>query len=132
MIQTRKRVSSKGTPSAVKRLRSNFDGEGLEEVEEGQKPKSSISQRPQSCRRSKQLEARSITTDSSNKNDIDVEGLIRDVFDKSFDLSKYLSRKNLDPEECRAKLLGNSLFHTLLISRLTSTQEEEYESIVAR
>ena len=78
------------------------------------------------------MEVHSITTDSSNKNDIDTAALINDVFDRSFDLGKYLSRKNLDLEECRAKLLGNSLFQTLIISRLSRAGEEEYESIVGR
>lgn len=74
----------------------------------------------------------SITTDSSNKTDIDVVALIGDVFERSFDLGKYLNRKNLNPEDCRAKLLDNSLFHTLLISRLSKATEEEYEGIVTR
>jgi len=63
-----------------------------------QKPKSSISQRPHSARRSTKIEAHSNTTDSSNKNDIDVVRLINDVFEASFDLGKYFNRKNLNPE----------------------------------
>ena len=98
MIATRKRIASKGTPTQIKRLKSNFDSEEYIEDLEHQKPKSSISQRPLSARRSKNIEAHSHTTDSSNKNDIDVVRLINDVFDKSFDLGKYFNRKNLNPE----------------------------------
>ena len=86
----------------------------------------------QSSRRIKKTEVHSITTDSSNKNDIDAVALIHDVFDKSLELGKYLNRKNLSEGECRAKLIENSLFHTLIISRLSKAGEEEYESIVAR
>ena len=98
MIATRKRIASKGTPTQIKRLKSNFQSEDHMEEYENQKPKSSISQRLHSARKSKNMEAHSNTTDSSNKNDINVVRLIDDVFDKSFDLGKYFNRKNLNPE----------------------------------
>lgn len=49
MIQNRKRIASKGTPSQVKRLKSNYESEDVpEESNEVTKPKSSITKRPQS------------------------------------------------------------------------------------
>lgn len=49
MIQHRKRIVTKGTPSQVKRLKSNFESEDVpEESNDVTKPKSSISKRPQS------------------------------------------------------------------------------------
>lgn len=98
MVQHRKRIVSKGTPSQAKRLKSNFEAEDQGEEIMETKPKSSISKRPQSSYRAKNAEVHSITTDSSNRNDIDVVGLINDIFDRSFELSKYMTRKNFSPE----------------------------------
>lgn len=69
----------------MKRLKSNIQAEETQEHtnnEDGIKLKSSMRIRPQTSLRSKNEEANSITTDSnsSNKNDLDVHSLIKDVF----------------------------------------------------
>ena len=71
-----------------------------------------------------------MTTDSSNKNDIDIVSLITDSFEKGFEITKYLNKKNISIEECKQKLLNNNLFHTLLISKLSKVHEDKYETVV--
>ena len=88
--------------------------------------------RPRTSDRQRKEETQSITTDSSNRTDIDTPQLITDAFERGFELSKYLSRNNLKPEESLARLNSDALFHTLLGSKLAKAQEEEHLGITER